>query len=49
MADIYSKAKRVQAWLALTPKYTMEALKFIARLSSKAESFGISDEVNQPR
>jgi len=49
MADIYSKAKRVQAWLAPASNYTTEAMKFMARLASKAESFGISDEVDQPR
>lgn len=49
MADIYSKAKRVQAWLAPASKYMTEAMKFMARLASKAESFGISDKVDQPR
>lgn len=43
------KAKRVQAWLAPASKYMTEAMKFMARLASKAESFGISDKVDQPR
>jgi len=49
MADIYRKAKCVQAWLAPASKYTTEAMKFMERLAAKAESFGNSDEVNQPR
>jgi Heterokaryon incompatibility protein (HET) len=49
MADIYSKAKRVHAWLAPASHCTMEAIKFMSRLASKAESFEISDDVDQPR
>jgi hypothetical protein len=49
MADIYGRAKRVQAWLAPASNYTTEAMTFMTQLASKAESFGISNEVDQPR
>jgi hypothetical protein len=49
MADIYRKAKTVQVWLSLASDLATDAMKFMANLSSKAESFGISDEVDHPR
>ncbi|KAF2796648.1 hypothetical protein K505DRAFT_220174, partial [Melanomma pulvis-pyrius CBS 109.77] len=49
MADIYSKAKTVQAWLAPASKFTMDAMNFMAELALRAESFGVSAEVDQPR
>ncbi|RYP91670.1 hypothetical protein DL770_002195 [Monosporascus sp. CRB-9-2] len=49
MADIYSKAKTVQIWLTPASGGATDAMNFMANLSSKAESFGISGEVDQPR
>ncbi|KAI3318239.1 heterokaryon incompatibility protein-domain-containing protein [Xylariaceae sp. AK1471] len=49
MADIYSMAKTVQVWLSLASDWATDAMEFMADLSSKAESFGISGEVDQPR
>ncbi|KAF2794677.1 hypothetical protein K505DRAFT_219931, partial [Melanomma pulvis-pyrius CBS 109.77] len=36
MADIYSKAKSVQAWVTPASKDTIEAMAFMAQLASKA-------------
>ncbi|KAF2466653.1 uncharacterized protein BDR25DRAFT_395756 [Lindgomyces ingoldianus] len=49
MADIFSKAKTVQIWLTPASGWAKDAMDFMANLSSKAESFGISAEVDQPR
>ncbi|RYP50029.1 hypothetical protein DL768_004384 [Monosporascus sp. mg162] len=49
MVDIYSKAKAVQIWLTLASGWATDAMNFMANLSSRAESFGISGEVDQSR
>jgi hypothetical protein len=49
MGDIYSKAKTVQVWLTLGSGWMTEAMKFMVGLSSKTESFGISNDVDRPR
>ncbi|RYP36060.1 hypothetical protein DL767_003532 [Monosporascus sp. MG133] len=49
MADVYSKAKTVQIWLTLASGWATDAMNFMANLSSKAEIYGIGDEVDQPR
>ncbi|KAI1353314.1 heterokaryon incompatibility protein-domain-containing protein [Xylaria sp. FL0043] len=47
MADIYSKAKAVQVWLAPGSPWMTDAIRFMADLSSRAESFGIDDEIKR--
>ncbi|KAJ4361053.1 uncharacterized protein N0V89_001622 [Didymosphaeria variabile] len=49
MAEIYSMAKLVQVWLTLPSEWTMDAMKYIKDLSAKADKFGISKDVGQPR
>ncbi|KAK7183183.1 heterokaryon incompatibility [Paraphaeosphaeria sporulosa] len=49
MAEIYSKANLVQVWLTLHSEAAADAMKYLKDLSSRADTFGISEDVGHPR
>ncbi len=49
MADIYSRAKIVQVWLAPASEATEAAMRFLEALSKRANSLGVDEKVDQPR
>ncbi|KAL1600813.1 hypothetical protein SLS60_007201 [Paraconiothyrium brasiliense] len=49
MAEIYSMAKLVQVWLTLPSEWTTVAMKYLKDLSARADRFGISKDVGNPR
>ena len=49
MAEIYSRASLVQVWLTVPSQWTMDAIKFLKDLSTKAETYGVSKHVGRTR